>query len=64
MSSDNSPEDYSPGKECLQQERKKTVGKRLLRLIRPGSVTCDAWNELEKGRGDDRLDTSTDAGSH
>ena len=40
--------------EYLKQKRKTAAGHRLLELIRPGSVTSDAWNELEKGRVDDR----------
>jgi metal-responsive CopG/Arc/MetJ family transcriptional regulator len=38
----------------LKQKRKKAAGNRLLKLIQPGSVTHDAWVELEKGRADDR----------
>ncbi|MGO9568260.1 MAG: hypothetical protein ACLP5H_12035 [Desulfomonilaceae bacterium] len=38
----------------LKQKRKKEAGNRLLKLIQPGSVTADAWEELEKGRTDDR----------
>lgn len=38
----------------LKQKRKKAAGNRLLKLIQPGSVTPDAWEELEKGRTDDR----------
>jgi hypothetical protein len=34
----------------LKQKRKKATGGRLLKLIQPGSVTPDAWQELEKGR--------------
>ncbi len=40
--------------EYLKQKRKRAAGHRLLELIRPGSVTPDAWDELEKGRIDDR----------
>lgn len=40
--------------EYLQQRRKKAAGNRLLNLIRPGSVTPDAWDEIEMGRADDR----------
>ncbi len=40
--------------EYLRRQRKKTAGKRLLDLIHPGSVTSDAWDELEKGRIDYR----------
>jgi hypothetical protein len=40
--------------EYLRQKRKRIAGKRLLGLIRPGSVTSDVWDELEKGRTDDR----------
>jgi hypothetical protein len=38
----------------LKQKKKRAAGNRLLELVRPGSVTPDAWNELEKGRLDDR----------
>ena len=38
----------------LKQKRKKAAGNRLLKLIQPGSMTPDAWVELEKGRTDDR----------
>jgi antitoxin VapB len=40
--------------EYLRQKRKKAAGSRLLDLIRSGSVTDDAWDELERGRRDDR----------
>lgn len=40
--------------EYLKQRRKKAAGKRLLGLIRPGSVTSATWEELEQGRSDDR----------
>jgi hypothetical protein len=40
--------------EFLKQRRKKVAGNRLLDLIRPGSVAPDAWEELERGRSDDR----------
>ena len=40
--------------EYLKQSRKRAAGNRLLGLIRPGSVTPDAWEELEQGRADDR----------
>lgn len=40
--------------EYLKQRRKKAAGKRLLGLIRPGSVTPATWEELEQGRSDDR----------
>ncbi len=40
--------------EYLKQKRKREAGNRLLELIRPSSVTPDAWAELEKGRIDDR----------
>lgn len=40
--------------EYLKQRRKKAAGNRLLELIRPGSVAPDAWEELERGRADDR----------
>ena len=40
--------------EYLRRQRGKTAGKRLLGLIHPGSVTSAAWDELEKGRIDDR----------
>lgn len=38
----------------LKGKRKKEAGNRLLELIRPDSISPDAWNELEKGRTDDR----------
>ena len=38
----------------IKQKRKKAAGGRLLELVRPGSVTPEAWDELEKGRTDDR----------
>jgi len=38
----------------LKQRRKKKSGLRLLELIRPGSVSPGVWDELEKGRLDDR----------
>ncbi len=38
----------------LAQRRKKAAGSRLLGLIRRDSVTTDAWEELERGRTDDR----------
>ena len=38
----------------LKHRRKKKAGNRLLELIHPGSVSSDAWGELEKGRADDR----------
>lgn len=40
--------------EYLKQRRKKAAGIRLLNLIRQGSVAPDAWDEIEKGRADDR----------
>jgi hypothetical protein len=40
--------------EYLRQKRKKAAGNRLLDLIRPGSVADDAWEELDRGRTDDR----------
>lgn len=40
--------------EYLSRKRKRIAGNRLLELIRPDSVTPDAWNELEKGRLHDR----------
>ncbi len=40
--------------EYLKQKQKKAAGNRLLDLIRPGSVAHDAWDELERGRTDDR----------
>jgi hypothetical protein len=40
--------------EYLRQKRKKAAGNHLLELIRPGSVSPDAWDELEKDRMDDR----------
>jgi hypothetical protein len=40
--------------EYIKLRRKKAAGNRLLRLIRPGSIPPDAWNEIEKGRADDR----------
>ncbi len=38
----------------LAQRRKKAAGSRLLGLVRRDSVTPEAWEELEKGRIDDR----------
>ncbi len=38
----------------LKQRRKKAAGNRLLDLIRPGSVPPDAWDEIARGRADDR----------
>jgi hypothetical protein len=38
----------------LKQKRKKEAGNRLLELIHSGSVSPEAWEELEKGRIDDR----------
>jgi antitoxin VapB len=38
----------------LKQRRKKAAGNRLLGLIRRGSVAPDAWEEIERGRADDR----------
>ncbi|MEM5770099.1 MAG: hypothetical protein AAGU32_17695, partial [Bacillota bacterium] len=38
----------------LARGRKKAAGSRLLGLIRRDSVATDAWEELEKGRIDDR----------
>jgi len=38
----------------LKQRRKKKSGNRLLDLIHPGSVSPEVWDELEKGRLDDR----------
>ncbi len=38
----------------LALRRKKAAGSRLLGLIRSDSVTTDAWEELERGRIDDR----------
>lgn len=38
----------------LAQRRKKAAGSRHLGLIRRDSVTIDAWEELERGRIDDR----------
>jgi hypothetical protein len=38
----------------LKQRWKRVAGHRLLELVRLGSVAPDAWNELEKGRVDDR----------
>jgi hypothetical protein len=49
------PEGYSL-EEYLRQKQNKAAGKKLLSLIRPGSVAFDAWDELEKGRANDRLD--------
>ncbi len=40
--------------EYIRQRKKKSAGNRLLQLIRPGSVPPEAWEELEKGRVDDR----------
>lgn len=40
-----------------EAKRKKSAGKRLLRLIRRGSVTPDVWEDLEKGRIDTRRST-------
>jgi len=40
--------------EYLKQKRKKSAGNRGLELISRCSVTPDAWDELEKGRVDDR----------
>ena len=40
--------------EYLKRRRKKAAGNRLLGLIHPGSVAPDAWEELERGRADDR----------
>lgn len=40
--------------EYLRQSRKRAAGKRLLGLIRPGSVTPDAWEEIDRGGTDDR----------
>ena len=40
--------------EYLKERRKKAAGYKLLNLIRPGSVAGEAWEELEKGRVDDR----------
>jgi hypothetical protein len=34
----------------LRQKREKAAGNHLLKLIQSGSVTRDAWEELEKGR--------------
>ncbi len=38
----------------LARRRKKAAGSRLLGLICRGSLTTDAWEELERGRIDDR----------
>jgi hypothetical protein len=38
----------------LKRKRKKEAGNRLLELIRPDSISPDAWEELERGRIDDR----------
>jgi hypothetical protein len=38
----------------LKDKRKKEAGNRLLELIRPGSISPDVWDELEKSRIDDR----------
>lgn len=40
--------------EYLKRRKKRAAGYRLLGLIRPGSVTPDAWEEMERGRADDR----------
>jgi hypothetical protein len=41
--------------EAYLKKRKKTnAGYRLLDLIDPDSVAVEAWDELEKGRTDDR----------
>ena len=40
--------------EYLKQKRKRAAGNRLLELIGPNPPTRDAWDELEKGRLDDR----------
>jgi len=38
----------------LKQKRKKTAGNRLLGLIHRNSVAPEAWEELDRGRNDDR----------
>src|SRR5208337_2049163 len=38
----------------IAQRRKKAACSRLLGLIRRDSVSADAWEELERGRIDDR----------
>jgi hypothetical protein len=38
----------------LKQKRKREAGMRLLNLISPDAVSPEAWDELEKGRADDR----------
>lgn len=40
--------------EYLKQRRKKAAGNSVLGLIQAGSVTADTWEELERGRSDDR----------
>ncbi|MEW6530632.1 MAG: CopG family transcriptional regulator [Thermodesulfobacteriota bacterium] len=40
--------------EYLKGKRKRDSGNHLLQLIRPGSVSPDAWEELEKDRADNR----------
>jgi hypothetical protein len=35
-------------------KRKRESGTKLLALISPDAVSEDAWEELERGRGDDR----------
>ncbi len=38
----------------LERKHRKTAGNRLLQLVRAGAVPATAWEELEKGRVDDR----------
>ncbi|MBM4328426.1 MAG: ribbon-helix-helix protein, CopG family [Deltaproteobacteria bacterium] len=40
--------------EYLRRTRKRVAGNRLLKVIRPGSVPPDTWEELEQVRADDR----------
>jgi hypothetical protein len=38
----------------IKQKRKIAAGNRLLRLINRNSVAPEAWEELDRGRHDDR----------
>jgi hypothetical protein len=33
-----------------KKRKKRKAGSRLLELVRPGSISTDVWDELEKGR--------------
>ena len=38
----------------IRQKKKKEAGAKILNLISPDALAPDAWEELERGRADDR----------